>query len=470
MSFDLDALLGEARGRNFDLYEEHVNPVFAKVLRTIGFNRSWVRGENAHLWDEEGRKYLDLLSNWGVFNFGRKHPTIRDAMRQVIDSDFPGWIGFDAPPLGALLARELKARMPNELDHVYFGNSGTEAVEAAIKFARAATRRPGIVHLKKAFHGLTTGALALNGEENFRRGFGPLLPGASAEVLLGDLEGLERELSRRDVAAFVLEPIQGKGVNIATDDYLLGAQELCRKYGTLLVADEVQSGMGRTGRFLASSWVEGFDPDMVCLSKALSGGYVPVGATLMRKSVYEATYDDMNRAIVHACTFGMGNLAMAAGLAALQVLDDEKLEERARDLGARFSVELEAMRPRFEFLGEVRQRGLMIGIEFKRPDSLGLRAGWSMVHKMDRNLFAQAIVIPLLDDHGILTQVAGHNMDVVKLLPPLTISDDDVDWFIRSFEDVMEKLHRFPGPAWEVLKKLGKHALKGKSRERASTT
>ncbi|MEZ6194118.1 MAG: aspartate aminotransferase family protein [Planctomycetota bacterium] len=469
MSLDIDKILAEQRGRNFELYEEHVNPVFAKVLRTIGFNRSWVRGEGAYLWDDEGRKYLDFLSNWGVFNFGRKHPTIRGALEQVLASEFPGWIGFDAPALAGVLAAELKKRTPNGLDRVYFGNSGTEAVEAAIKFARAASRKTRIIHLKKAFHGLTTGSLALNGEESFRRGFGPLLPGCATEVPINDLAALEEAFAAGDVAAFIAEPIQGKGVWIATDEYLLGAQELCRKNGALLIADEVQSGMGRTGRFLASSWIEGFDPDIICLSKALSGGYVPVSATIMRKNVYEATFDDMNRAIVHACTFGMGNLAMAAGLASLQVLDEERLCDRAIELGARFREGLEAMRPRYEFLGEIRQRGLMIGIEFEKPKSMGLKAGWTMVHKMDRNLFAQAIVIPLLDDHGILTQVAGHNMDVVKLLPPLNISEADVDWFLRAFDDVMQKLHRFPGPAWEVLKKLGKHALTAKSRERVSS-
>jgi len=281
---------------------------------------------------------------------------------------------------------------------------------------------------------------------------------------------LEARLKLGDVAAFVFEPIQGKGVNIASEEYLLGAQELCRKYGTLMVCDEVQSGMGRTGRFLASQWIEGFQPDVICLSKALSGGYIPVGATITRRAVYDSVYDSMHRAIVHASTFGMGNMAMAAGLASLSVLDDEKLPERAIELGTRFRKGIEAMVPRFEFLKGVRQRGLMIAIEFGQPESMTLRAAWAMVNKMDENLFAQAIVLPLLDDHHILTQVAGHAMPIVKILPPLNISESDVDWFLDALEDVMIKLHKFPGPAWEVLKKLGNHALTSKRREgRVST-
>ncbi|HEU4854695.1 MAG TPA: aspartate aminotransferase family protein, partial [Nitrosospira sp.] len=357
MPIDINAIIAETRGKNFELYEEHINPVFVKVLRTLGFNRTWVRGEGAYLWDETGTRYLDFLTNWGVFNFGRRHPAIRNALQQVMDAEFPGWVGFDAPPLAAVLARELVKRMPPGLDTVYFSNSGTEAIEAAIKFARGYTGRPSTAHLAKAFHGLTMGSLSLNGEASFRRGFEPMLPGSS-EVKMGDLAGLEARLAKGDVAAFVFEPIQGKGVNIASDEYLLGAQELCRKYGTLMVCDEIQCGMGRTGRFLASQWVPDFRPDIVCLSKALSGGYIPVGATITRRVVYDSVYDSLHRAIVHASTFGMGNMAMAAALASLSVLDDEKLMDRAMVLGERFRKGIEAMVPRFEFLKGVRQRGL----------------------------------------------------------------------------------------------------------------
>jgi ornithine--oxo-acid transaminase len=235
-----------------------------------------------------------------------------------------------------------------------------------------------------------------------------------------------------------------------------------------MICDEIQSGMGRSGRFLACQWIDGLQPDIICLSKALSGGYVPLGATITRRAIYDCVYDSMDRAIVHACTFGMGNLAMAAGLAALTVLDDENLLTRANETGARFRQGIEAMVPRFEFLKGVRQRGLMIGIEFGKPDSMSLKAAWAMVNKIDENLFAQAIVIPLLDDHHILTQVAGHAVPIVKILPPLNIQDTDVDWFLGALEDVMVKLHKFPGPAWEVLMKIGGHALTAKQRENRS--
>ncbi|MCB9832171.1 MAG: aspartate aminotransferase family protein [Planctomycetes bacterium] len=465
MSLDIRRILDSARGRQFDDFAEHVHPQWTRVLRTIGFNKNYVAAEGAHLIDAEGKRYLDFMSGWGVFNFGRNHPTIKQALLDVLESDFPGWIAFDAPILAAELARELKARVPNRLERVYFCNSGTETVEAALKFARRATGKTGFVHLKKAFHGLTNGALAANGDDSFRAGFEPFYPGG-VQIELNDLAALERALETGTIGAFIFEPIQGKGVFLPEPGFLREAERLCRQHGALLIADEVQSGMGRTGKFVGYEW-EDVDPDIVLFSKALSGGYVPVGAVLMRKEIYDKVYSSMEKAMVHACTFGMGNLAMAAGLAALQVLDQEQLIERAARMGALFRRGLDDLKDRFELIADVRGRGLMIGIEFGKPKSLGLRTGWSLIHKMDQNLFPQAVVIPLMDDHRILSQVAGHAIDVVKILPPLVVDESDVAWFLRGFEEVMVNLHKFPGPVWEVLKKLSKHAVSSRSREKA---
>jgi len=455
---DVDRTFEQLRSSSFTLYGRSINPRWAKLLKTLGLRRSYVRAEGPYLFDDEGNRYLDMLSGWGVFAFGRNHPEIRDALRQVLDAQRPDWVVFDTPPLATALAEALKARVPYELDYVYFCNSGTECTEAAIKFARACTKRPGIVYLEDAFHGLTMGALSVNGDETLRTGFGPFLPGAVA-VPRNDLDSLERVLARRDVAAFLFEPIQGKGVHVPEPGYLRAAQALCRKYGALTICDEVQTGIGRTGKFLAAEWEEGLEPDVVLLAKALSGGAVPVGAVLMRKQVFDAVYSSMQRSVVHGCTFGMGNLAMAAGLASLDVLFRGDLMHNAERMGARLAEGLRRLAPRFEMLGEVRQRGLMLGIELRKPTSLALRAEWNLVHAADRSLFPQAVVLPLFDDHRILTQAAGYGVDVVKLLPPLTISEDDVDWFLSAFEDTLHKLHRFPGPVWELLKKLGKHAV-----------
>ena len=466
MSFDLAELIARNAGRNAALHAEHVNPRFATVLRTIGYDHTYVRAAGAHLWDAQGHRYLDMLGGYAVCNFGRNHPTIRKALEDYLALELPTMVQFEAPLLSGLLAEELKRRVGRGLDHVFFTNSGTEGVEAAIKFAKCATGRPALLYAPKAFHGLSSGSVSLNGCESFREGFAPFLP-ECRPVAFNDLGALERALASRDVAAFVIEPIQGKGVNLHAPGYLEAAARLCHRHGTLFVADEVQTGLGRTGSFLAIDQEGAVEPDMVVLSKALSGGYVPVGAVLVRGEVWRKVFSSLDRAIVHSSTFHQGAMAMTAGLASLAAYDETDAAGNARRMGARIREGLEAMKPRFEMLREVRQRGLMIGIEFGAPRSLLLKANWAATHAMDRNLFAQAVVVPLMEDHRILCQVAGHNQDVVKLIPPLVIDDADVDWFLRAFESVMVGLHK-PTATVGLLARLGRNAVFGGKSETAA--
>ena len=464
MSFDLRATLRSTVGRNYELHAAHVNPQFAKVLKTIGFDHVYVRAQGPYLWDDAGRQYLDFLSGYAVCNMGRNHPVIRQALADLLALDWPSMVQFEAPLLSGLLAEDLKRRTAGRFDHVFFTNSGTEGIEAAIKFAKCATGRPGIVGTERAFHGLSTGALSINGCESFTEGFGPFLPGTRT-IPFNDLAALEGELARGDVAAFIVEPIQGKGVHLPRPGYLADAARLCHRFGALFVADEVQTGVGRTGSFLAIDQEGDVDADLVVMSKALSGGYLPVGAVLARRAVWAKVFSSMDRAIVHSSTFHQGAMAMTAGLASLSVYDEERLDENARRIGERLRAGLEAMKPRFEYIREIRVRGLMLAVEFGEPRSLSLKAGWKLVNAMDRNLFAQAVVIPLMEDHRILSQVAGHNQAVLKLIPPLTITDADVTWFLQAFEQVMVRLHRFPGPAFDVLKRLGVNALGSRERD-----
>ena len=458
MAFDIQDLIRSRQGENYALHEAHVNPQFAKVLRTIGFDRVYCRADGQYLYDQEGRQYLDFLSGYGVFNLGRNHPTIRKALAEFLDSGQPSLVQMDAPLLSGLLAEELKKRVPDSLDTVYFTNSGTEGIETAIKFVRCSTGKPRILYCEHSFHGLTNGALSLNGEHWFRDGFDPLLPGCEA-VPLNNLEVLEDQLEKGDVAGFVLEAIQGKGVFVAEDAYLLAAAELCRKHGALLVVDEVQTGFARTGKLFAVEH-SGVVPDVLVVSKALSGGFVPVGAVLTRREVFLRVFSSMERCVVHSSTFGQGALAMVAGLATLHVIDEEKLVENSRRMGELLLSGLRDLAGRFEMIREVRGRGLMIGIEFGRPSSFKLKLGWDLAHKVNAGLFGQAIVIPLLADHGVLTQVAGHGVEVIKLLPPLVINESDVARFLEAFENVLGRSHRFPGPIWEVTTRLAKYAMR----------
>jgi acetylornithine/succinyldiaminopimelate/putrescine aminotransferase len=298
-----------------------------------------------------------------------------------------------------------------------------------------------VLSLDHGFHGLTLGSLSINGNDEFTSRFQPLLPGCE-RVALGDLDALERELRREDVAVFIVEPIQGKGVHMPPAGYLGSAQELCRRYGTLFCVDEVQTGFGRTGKLFAfEHW--GLDPDLVPVAKSLSGGYVPVGALLMSRAVHEAVFDSMEHAVSHGSTFAPNELAMAAGLATLHELDEQQLVEASAGLGERL---LELTRPlvdEFDVVRDVRGLGLMWAIEFGEPERSGRRA-WRLIERMQPGLFAQLVVAPLFSKHRILSQVAAHKLAVIKILPPLVVSDDDVDYFVDALRSTIAKAQRMP--------------------------
>ena len=411
---DLPRLVEEREAERGSLHTRYLNEQLVRVLKTIGFDVGFKRGQGQYLFDRKDQRYLDLLSGFGVFAIGRNHPVLRDTLKSVLDSDLPNLVQMDVSTLAGILAERLLAYTPY-LDKAFFANSGTECVEAAIKFARGATGRPGILYMGHAYHGLSYGSLSLTDDKNFRGGFEPLLPGCTA-VPFNDLVALEQALANRQVAAFVFEPIQGKGVNIPDDDFLPQAAALCRQYGTLLVADEIQTGMGRTGKFLAvEHW--NVEPDMVLLSKSLSGGHVPVGALLTRKAIFDKIFDRMDRAVVHGSTFSKNDLAMAAGIATLDVIKQEKLIENAAVQGARIQRAFNDMVTRYELVKEVRGKGLMIGIEFGAPKSFALKASWNVLETASAGLFCQLITIPLFKDHKILTQVSGHASHTIKILP-----------------------------------------------------
>ncbi|MDH6109157.1 ornithine--oxo-acid transaminase [Kitasatospora sp. MAP12-15] len=456
---DLAALLSERGGERYELHSRYLNPQLPRMLHTIGFDKTYDRASGAYFYDDEGHEYLDMLAGFGIFALGRHHPVVRDAIRQVMELDLPDLTRFDCPPLPGLLAEQLIARTPG-LDRVFFGNSGTEAVETALKFARYATGRRRVLYCDHAFHGLTAGSLSVNGESGFRKGFDPLLPDTA--IPLGDLGALTRELRKGDVAALIVEPIQGKGVQAAPPGWLRAAQALLHEHKALLICDEVQTGIGRTGAFFAYQDEEGVLPDLVCAAKALSGGYVPIGATIGKSWIFEKVYSSMDRVLVHSASFGSNAQAMAAGLATLHVMRDEQVVENARRVGDLFRARLAALVDRYELLADVRGRGLMIGIEFGRPKSLKLRTGWTALQAARKGLFAQMVVVPLLQRHRILTQVSGDQLEVIKLIPPLIITEREVDRFVEAFTEVMDDAHRGSGLMWDFGRTLVKQAVGGR--------
>jgi ornithine--oxo-acid transaminase len=460
MSFSISELLQSRSNEKFALHEQHLNNQMVRVLNTIGYNRNYKKAIGQYLYDDKNKKYLDCLSGFGVFAVGRNHPTVISALQETLTLELPNLVQMDVSLLSGIFAEKILQTTPDNLERMFFCNSGTEAVEAAIKFARYTTKREKILHCEHSYHGLTLGALALNGEEVFREGFGPLLPGCSS-VPFNHLERLEAALADKDVAAFFVEPIQGKGVNLPDDNYLKEAQRLCHQYGTLFVADEIQTGVGRTGKFWAIDHWD-VEPDMILMAKALSGGFIPIGGVAMTQKIMDAVFNRMDRAVVHGSTFSKNNMAMAAGIATLQVIEDEKLIENTALIGENIITSLGAMTEKYEFLKEVRGKGLMIAIEFGAPKSLSLKTAWMMLEAANKGLFCQMITIPLFKDHQLLSQVAGHGMNVVKLLPPLNLTEKDRDWVVNSFDSVIADCHEIPGSIWDLGKNLASHAIKNK--------
>jgi ornithine--oxo-acid transaminase len=466
LPFDVDAAFREHQGDQFALHEAHLNPQLPRVLRTLGFDRTYVRGEGPWLFDDRGERYLDLLSGFGVFALGRSHPAIKAALHQAIELDLPNMVQMDCALFPGLLAEALCARSAEQLERVYFCNSGAEAVESAVKFARAFTKRSRIVYCAHGYHGLTLGALSLNGGTSFRDGFGPLLADVT-EVPFGDLDALRDALAEGDVAAFVAEPIQGKGVYEAPAEYWREAEQACRVAGALLVMDEVQTGIARTGTFWCYEQL-GLNPDLVCASKALSGGYVPVACVLARDDVFRSVYSSMDRALVHSTTFKQNQLAMVAGLATLSVIDEEGLVEHAHKMGDVWKARFAPLLERYELLTDVRGKGQMVGLEFGEPQSRRLRRWWRLAERIRPAYFAQTIVLPLFRRHRILTQVAADGVNIIKLLPSLGVGEEEIDLVVAAFDDVLADAHRPGGNLFETTAALARGSVRRAPRRHAA--
>src|SRR5437867_8086608 len=431
----LTELVDERGAEALDLHAQTINPQFVRLLRTIGFDRRWARAQGQYLWDDDGNRYLDMLGGFGMFNVGRNNPRVREALVEALELERPGSMQLGVDALPALLAEELLRRAPASVERALFTSSGTESVEAALKLGRAATGRSRVLSAEHGFHGLTLGALSATASPEFASRFGPLLPGFE-RVPWDDLEALERELAREDVALFLVEPVQGKGVNIPSPGYLEGAQELCRRYGTLLCVDEVQTGFGRTGRLFAfEHW--GLEPDLITVAKSLSGGYVPVGALLMSADAYDGVFDSLPNAVSHGSTFAPHDLAMVAGLATLREIDAKRVADRSARIGEVLLQRTRQLVDAHDAVKAVRGLGLMWPMEFGEPESGSL--AWRVMERMQTGLFAQLVVVPLFTRHRILSQVAGHDLPVLKGLPPLVLDEQDIDTFVEALDDVIAK-------------------------------
>ena len=450
-----------------ELAARHLDPSLVEVLRILGFDEEYTSAKGSYLYDAAGRGYLDFHTGEGFASLGHNHPDVREVLQATLAADLLDGVQLHYSVLAGMLAEALSKRLPEGLDAVFFASSGAEAVDSAMKFARAATGRPRLISCENSFHGVTLGPLSLVGDEFFKEGFGPLLPGCEL-VPFGDLARLEAQLRANDVAAFIVEPIQGRTVALPPADYLRAAQALCRRYGTMFVVDEIQTGLGRTGRWFAlEHWA--LEPDFVLVGKALSGGYMPVAAMVTSRATYQKAVGTLERSYVHQSTFGRNRLSMAAGLATIRIIERDGLIEHVARVSEVLREGLAELQGRYEMIEDVRVQGLMIGIELGAPSSRVARLNWRLIHMASEGLFPQLIVIPLHRDHGVITMAAGKN-DVIKLLPPLTLSESEARSFLAALDVVLAECHDGASKNWALVRDIAKATLRRGSTSRPATS
>ncbi len=446
---------------SIDKYARHVNPAFVKLLGVFGYGRVFVRARDCVLVDHQGREYLDFLAGFGSLNLGHNHPRVVERLREFLLEGAPSIMHVGPSVHAAELAEQLALVAGAPLQVTLFSSSGAEAVEAGMKLARAATGRRYFLSCKGGYHGLSFGTLSIAGDPRMKKSFPPLMQECD-EIPFGELDALEKEMAARKYAAFIVEPIQGEGgVNLAPPGYLRRAQEICRRQGALMILDEVQTGMGRTGKTFAFEH-EGFVPDVLVLAKALGAGMLPIGATLTTKELHGKAYGSMDKFDLHGATFAGNALSCVAALAGLQVLTEERLADNAAARGEQLLTGLKKRLDGHPLVRDVRGRGLLVAIELGGMQEKGFlgRIASSLTDVVSKKVFGQWLALRLLEE-GILCQPASQQWNVLKLEPPLTVTAAQVDRVVHSIASILER-YRELGPLMkDVAERMGKQFLAG---------
>lgn len=426
------------------LSKRHIHPRLLKMFEMGGMSAAFTRAAGQYLWASDGARYLDLLAGGGVFFIGRNHPQVNAALRDVLELELPNLSVVNASILGGLLAERLLELAGPSFTKVEFANSGSEAIEVCIRFSRYMTRRRRFVFLEGGFHGRTFGAISLCGFGQMKEGQDPLMP-VCTPIRPNDIGALRRELSKQDVAALFIEPVQGMTTTVMDHAFMKEAEALCDEYGTVLVCDEIQTGLGRTGSWFASTGM-GIRPGMITVSKTLAGGQMPVSAVLMSEQVYEGVYSKFKSGPIYFSTFAQNNLAMAAGIATLDVLRELDAPTRAAALAEKLRGGLIELASRYDCIDRISGKGLMIAVYFKDSDRLGLRVQQELIGVADSGGFAAAVNCDMFAKQRVIVQIPGPGLNAIKILPPVTISDEDVRYFLGALEDTLEGYYEVGGP------------------------
>lgn len=447
----------QTREQVVENHKAYYNASLAIMMGLLEFDKQFTRAEGVRVWDSDGNEYLDFLAAYGALNLGHNHPTVLAAIDQV--KKMPNLLQASLGTMAGALAKNLALVTPGDLRRSFFGNSGAEAVEGALKLARAATGRQELVYCEGSFHGKSMGALSVTGREKYQKSFKPLIPGC-VSIPYGDLDPLENTLKRKKAAAFIVEPIQGEGgIIVPPKGYLSGARQLCAKYNVLLIVDEVQTGLGRTGKMFACEH-DGVVPDILCLAKSLGGGVMPVGAYITTDEIWKRAYGSMDKATLHTSTFGGNTWSCAAAIAAIEVIYEENLPERARLAGERLIDGLSLLKEKYPLLKDVRGMGLMAGIEFNQPGGLAMKASLGLASRLSEEYLGSLVAGELVNRHRIITAYTLNNPNVIRLEPPLIVKDGQIDTLLQALEDIFTSHKSFFSVAASGAKTIVKSLFK----------
>ena len=432
--------LNQSREEVKENHKKFLNSGLTTMFRLLDFDKQFVRAAGCQVWDSQGQEYLDYLGAYGALNIGHNHPRLLAAMEQV--KELPNLLQASLGTISGALAHNLAAITPGNLQRSFFCNSGAEAVEGALKLARAATGRQGLVYCDGSFHGKTLGALSVTGRVKYQQAFQPLIS-ETHSVPFGDPDALNRILKNSSVAAFILEPIQGEGgIILPPAGYLAAVQEICAQNNTLLILDEIQTGMGRTGTMFACEQ-EQVTPDIMCLAKSLGGGIMPIGAVITTDKLWEKAYGGMDKALLHTSTFGGNTWATAAAIATIEITYEENLPEQARLRGEYFLHGLNKLKDKYPLLKDVRGRGLLIGIEFSQPEGLASKATLGLAKKFSQEYLGSLIAGELLNKHHIITAYSLNNPNVIRLEPPLAVTEAQIDTLLVALDTILNSNKSF---------------------------
>lgn len=445
----------EVRARS----KKYINPSLVSMMSLLDFDKPFVRAQGVSVWDNQGREYLDFLGGYGALNLGHNPPEVLQVIKEVAQR--PNLLQVGLNPLAAAMAENLAILTPGDLGRTFFCNSGAEAVEGALKLAKAYSDKPVILYMDGSFHGKSLGALSVTGRTKYQKPFKPLVPGCE-KVPFGDLTALRERMRQGDVAAVIMEPIQGEGgIQVPPDGFLSGARGLCSEFGALMIVDEIQTGYGRTGKLFACEH-EGVVPDVLCLAKSLGGGVVPIGAVVARPAVWDKVYGGMERATLHTSTFGGNTLAMAVALSSVASIVDQNLAERSAKLGAYFMDKLQELAKKYPIIKEVRGRGLFIGLEFREQEGLANLLSAGKLNEVAREYMGAMVAGSLLNEEHIITAFTLNNPNVIRLEPPLIVTQEQIDRVLAALDATLQRTGSF----WKASLSTAKTVVSGLFKKR----